>query len=68
LVLVTLPPELLLVNAGRCRGLRFGAACAADARYDAGLRDRPAMVLCLLLLLLLRRCRRLGWKSDDMLQ
>jgi hypothetical protein len=39
-VLCTLLLELVLVNAGRCRGL-FGAA--AEARYDAGLNDRPAI-------------------------
>jgi hypothetical protein len=43
-VLVTLHPELLLVKAGRCRGLRFGASRAAEARYDAGLKDRLAIV------------------------
>ena len=41
LVLCTLLLELLLVNWGRWRGLRFGAA--ADARNDAGLKDRLAM-------------------------
>jgi len=42
-VLATLLAELLLVNCGRCRGLRLGAAWVADAKYDAGLKDRPAM-------------------------
>jgi hypothetical protein len=32
------------VNAGRCRGLLFGASRAAEARYDAGLKDRLAIV------------------------
>ena len=45
LVLATLLVELLLVNCGRWRGLRLGA-WAADARYDAGLKDRPAMAVC----------------------
>jgi hypothetical protein len=40
LALCTLLLELVLVNAGRWRGL-FGAA--AEARYDAGLKDRPAI-------------------------
>jgi hypothetical protein len=31
------------VNVGRCRGLRFGASRAAEARYDAGLKDRLAI-------------------------
>jgi hypothetical protein len=44
LVLLTLHPELLLVKAGRCRGLRFGASRAAEARYDAGLKDRLAII------------------------
>lgn len=44
MVLATLHPELLLVKAGRCRGLRFGASRAAEARYDAGLKDRLAIV------------------------
>jgi hypothetical protein len=44
-VLVTLPPELFLVNAGRCRGLWFCDPCAAGARYDAGLKDRPAIAV-----------------------
>lgn len=38
--------ELLLVRVKLGRGLRFGACCAADARYDAGLNDRLAMALC----------------------
>ena len=40
-VLLTLPPELVLVKAGRCLGLL--GLCAAADRYDAGLNDRLAM-------------------------
>lgn len=39
--LVVLDDDEVLVKLGR--GLRFGA-CAADAKYDAGLNDRPAML------------------------
>jgi len=42
-LLLTLLPDALLVNCGRCLGLRFGA-CAAEARYDAGLKDRLAAI------------------------
>jgi hypothetical protein len=28
------------------RGLRLGLCCAADAKYDAGLNDRLAMLIC----------------------
>ena len=34
-----------LVRAKDGRGLRLGVCCAAEARYDAGLRERLAMLL-----------------------
>jgi hypothetical protein len=37
--LSVLLPELVLVKAGRCLGLRLGA----EAKYEAGLKDRLAI-------------------------
>lgn len=39
--LVVLDDDEVLVKLGR--GLRFGACCAADAKYDAGLNERLAI-------------------------
>jgi hypothetical protein len=39
-VLNVLLPELVLVKAGRCLGLRLGA----EAKYEAGLKDRLAIL------------------------
>lgn len=38
---MVLDDDEVLVKLGR--GLRFGACCAADAKYDAGLNDRLAI-------------------------